>query len=170
MFRLAATGVAFFLALSSAAAAPAGLLDKAIRVSYSASAPFAGSNGRARLGWRSFELTLYISGAGRIFERRVGTGKKGQEERENEPAITQSTFRFLGSQLVRTAGSDKSASQVTISFDSNFQSCTVDVVIAGPEGGTRAWTSLNGEKRIALGPATVSGQSCSVQSGNPFAK
>jgi hypothetical protein len=161
---------AFSLAQSSAiAAVPAALMNKTVTTSFTVSIPATGSNGSTRSASRSVTRTAYISTAGRIFSqhsRRAG----GQSERvERGPEVTANSFRFDGNRLVTALAIGNGASQLTITFDSGFQSCTAQVVTGGQGGRPMTWKGLDGIVYTATGPATASSPSCSIQAGNAFA-
>ena len=69
MLRFAIAVAALCLSLGSALAAPAGLLNKTVHVSFARSIPNIGSDGKSENTPRLFYMTLYVSGAGRIFSK-----------------------------------------------------------------------------------------------------
>jgi hypothetical protein len=170
MLRFGIAVTALCLTLGSAFAAPAGLLNKTVHVSFAMSVPNTGSDGKSVTTPRTYDMTLYVSSAGRVFYKGVQRhGNNYGRDIEAGPERTGASFQFSGSQLVGTAASGNAATRVTVTFDSGFQSCTVSVV-SGGSGGRMVWKGLNGVTYTATGPATYSAQTCSVQSGNAFAR
>ncbi len=161
---------AFSLVQSSAiAAAPAALMNKTISTSFTVSIPATGSNGSTRSASRSITKRIYISSAGRVFSetsRRAG----GQSERaEKGPDVTAKAFRIDGNRLVGVMALGSGASQMVISFDSGFQSCTAQILTGGQGGRPMTWKGMDGVVYTSTGSATTSSPSCSIQTGNAFA-
>jgi hypothetical protein len=169
MLRFGIAVTALCLTLGSAFAAPAGLLNKTIHASFAMSVPNIGSDGKSVTTPRIVDMTLYVSSAGRVFYKAVQKHGNFGRDIEAGPERTGGSFQFSGSQLIGTSASGNAATRVTVSFDSGFQSCTVSVA-SGGSGGRMVWKGLNGVTYTATGPATYSAQTCSVQSGNAFAK
>jgi hypothetical protein len=69
MLRFGIAVTALCLSLGSALAAPAGLLNKTVHISFARSIPNIGSDGKSENTPRLFYMTLYVSGAGRIFSK-----------------------------------------------------------------------------------------------------
>jgi len=169
MLRFAIAVAALCLSLGSALAAPAGLLNKTVHVSFARSIPNIGSDGKSENTPRIYYMTLYVSSAGRIFNKiSLRAGSYGSDS-ELGPQENHGSFQFSGSQLIGFAASGNAGMRMTVTFDSSFQSCTVSVMF-GSSKGPMVWKGLNGITFTATGPATVSSQSSSVQSGNAFAK
>jgi hypothetical protein len=165
-----AFAAAIYLCLNPAfAAAPAGLLNKTVHISYAAYRPNRAEDGSSVKTPRTYQVTLYISGQGRIFDKKVVRHGKFSRDNEYGPERTSSSFQFEGSRLIGTARAGNGATQWTVTFDGNFQSCSIEIRAGGENGAPIVWTGLNGKKYTATGPTTYSAQTCSVQSGNAFA-
>jgi hypothetical protein len=131
-FRTAIVASAICLGLDPAfAAAPAGLLNKTIQISFDATRPNIGSDGRSVTSPRTTQITLYISGQGRIFARVVLRHGNFGKDADYGPERTSGNFRFAGSSLIGVAHSGNSARQMTVNFDSGFQSCTFHMMAGG---------------------------------------
>jgi hypothetical protein len=154
--------------LTPASAAPTGLLNKTVHVTFSMFTPSSSDTalqGRSRPP-RIISLTMYVSSAGRVFTKtaqRAGGYSNGSER-------VGGNFQFAGTKMVGVYRFQNAATQMTVSFDSSFQSCSVHVIVGGENGKPIEWIGMDGVKRTASGPTTVSGQSCSVENGNAFAK
>jgi hypothetical protein len=150
------------------ASAPHELLGKTVRISYTVT-DLISRLGRQMSASRNVVQTLYISSAGRIFDQIKNASKVGRNEWNFAPGRTPGNFHFVGSKLVATISEGAHAArQVTISFDSAFQTCSV-ALMTGSDGGVRQWRALDGVPVTALAPDTYSNQTCSVASGNAFA-
>ncbi len=149
---------------SSAAAAPTQLFGKTITASYTISFQANTPRGRTVTASKNTVRTIFISSAGRMFERVSQENNIGVSRRkENEPGATR--LHFVGNKLVGDFAVISGALHVEINFDSSFQSCTL-VVIPGREAGKSfKWTTLQGVEFEGIGSGTVSGQSCSVAAG-----
>jgi hypothetical protein len=170
MLRIAFFIAAVCLGIHPALAAPAGLLNKTVRVSYGLLIPGRSTVGTSNGSGRTESSILYISSAGRIFAKRVSRAARGAgEDRLGGPERTAANVRFAGSTLVATAKFGNAAGQMTIKFDANFQSCSADLIVAGENGAPMTWVGLNGEKYTQTGRPSISSVTCSVESGNAFA-
>jgi hypothetical protein len=98
------------------------------------------------------------------------SGRAGTASREKLTAPTDAgNFKFVGNNLVGVFPQVSGATQVTVTFDSAYQSCHADVVTGVEAGRPFAWTNLNGVRCTSTGKPTISGVSCSVSQGNVFA-
>jgi hypothetical protein len=91
---------ACLLILSStfaADAAPPQLLNKTIISAYTVSTPAIEDDGRQIVASRTAQRRIYISSAGRIFEKRVQLGRKTRKEAELDPSNTR--LHFAGAKL-----------------------------------------------------------------------
>jgi len=159
--------VAAALIGGAAHAAPQGLLNKSVTVSLSVTIPARGSDGSTQANPRGVTRTIYISSQGRVFaraDRRVG---KRSETIERGPG--EGNMRISGNSLVGVIVFPSGASQLTVSFDPSFSSCTARVVMGAEKGKPIVYKGLNGMTYTQTGPAQVSGVSCSVRAGNAFA-
>ncbi len=119
---------------------------------------------------RRRHFTIYVSSAGRVFARSTRTDGPG-------PGLTGvkdvdpggNAFRFQGNSLVGTILLVSGASQMTISFDGAFQSCSVNAMAGRKSGHALKFKGVDGVTYEALGPPTISGQTCSITAGNLLA-
>jgi hypothetical protein len=148
----------------------AGLLDKTVHVSFAIGRPGKGEDGSTINTPRRVAVTIYISSAGRIFATLAQrAGRTGARDTAYDPGASAGRCSFAGATLIGTGHSFNAATQIRVSFDGSFQSCSVEVLSGGENGAPVVWTGLNGIKYTATGPVAISAQSCSVQSGNAFA-
>ena len=116
--------------------------------------------------------TVYVSSAGRIFERGSRSGKKGQKQTDNAPGATRNAggeatgLRFSGNRLVGQTAFAQGARQFVATFDSSFSSCTVAVTFGRDAGGMKR-RGIDGQMHT-IEKMTASGESCSIREGNPF--
>ena len=117
-------------------------------------------------------LQVYVSAEGRTFERRSVPG--GSHEGVGGGAITgrAGSSRFQGNTLV-AAGATRGGGvrMVVVTFDAGFSGCTAKVQV-GHEGGSSVveGRSMRTGRPIEFTMLGVSGESCSIQSGNVFAQ
>lgn len=163
------TLIVFALFLSNPVqAAPAGLLNKSITVSYATTIPGKKADGSPVSGSRIAKRTVYISSAGRIFARVSRRDGNAAETREAGPGETGNNFRFVGDKLVGVMQFASGASQMTISFDASGQSCSATIVAGRDNGRALRWKGVDRTMNEATGPATFSNISCSITPGNAF--
>jgi hypothetical protein len=168
-FRIGTAAAALVVLLPvSLFAAPPGMLNKTVTVSFEIAIPAKTAGGEPRASRRTVNKVMYVSSAGRVFSRSVRTASRGRESREVAPGEKDGAPRIEGNTIVGTLRAYTGATRMVVSFDNSFSSCTATVIV-GREGGNFTWKSLSGETYIATGPTTVSTPSCSVQSGNAFA-
>lgn len=170
--HIAFAAAAILLCTSTASlAAPAGLLNKSIHISYGAFIPGRTADGRINRSGRKVSVTLYISSAGRIFFKGINRAGHFGRDFAAAPERTARGFHFAGSTLVGAHASPFAniAAQLRISFDGSFQTCNADVIVGGTGGAPISWIGLDGERYTATGHPNISDVSCSVENGNAFA-
>jgi hypothetical protein len=167
-------GGAAVLALSAAvpaAAAPSGLLNKTITVSFTASGIATSSSGVTHGFSTQVSRIIYVSSNGRLFMRHRASNQKGRSRGGDfAPDDTQQgkgSFNFQGDRLVGVIPYANGARQMSISFDSGFSGCTASV-IEGRSNGTIRRKGPSGEMQ-EITSATTSTPSCSITAGNAFA-
>src|SRR5690349_21202812 len=109
--------------VTDAISAPAQMLNKTVRYTYSASAQAMRADGKSVVASENGQSTLYISSQGRIFHRSdvkqyAQTGQKHRGPDEGH-------FKIVGNQLVGVAQHASGATRITVSFDPDFRTCTV---------------------------------------------
>ena len=149
-------------------AAPAGLLNKSISVSYTTTIPGKKADGSPVSGSRVATRTVYISSAGRIFARVYRRDGNASQTKEAGPSESGNTFRFAGDKLVGVMQFVSGASQMTISFDAGGQGCSAAIVAGRDNGRPIRWKGVNGTMNEATGPVTFSNINCSISPGNAF--
>ena len=117
-------------------------------------------------------LQIYISSEGRTFERRsIGRAFK---EGVGGGAITgrAGSSRFQGNSLIIAGATRGGAARVvTINFGSGISSCSVRVQVGREVGSSVSKGNMLGSGQpIEFIPQGVTGESCSIQSGNIFAQ
>ena len=116
---------------------------------------------------RNVQRTVYVSTQGRVFVRAARQAGRNSETKERGPG--EGGLRFAGNNLVGVMGLISGASQLVVSFDPGFQSCTTNVIMGAENGKPITWKGLNGKQMTAVGRPTVSGQTCSIRDGNALA-
>jgi len=152
--RLIAAWLLPGLAYSTVAvAAPPQLLNKTIISSFTVTVPAIEADGKHIVARRTSDRRIYISSAGRIFEKRVQSGKINRKESEIEPADTRLHFvgPVLRAYLPRLSG----VTLIEYTFDSSFRTCDVAVISGTSDGSARRWRALNGKIRTAAGEHCV---------------
>ena len=123
-------------------------------------------------------LQVYISSEGRTFERRsIGSAFN---EGVSGGAITGTAWgshraggsRFQGNSLILAGVTRSGAARVvTITFASDFSTCSVRAQVGREVGSSISKGNALGSGRpIEFIPQGVTGESCSIQSGNIFAQ
>jgi len=150
----------------AAFAAPAKLANKTVRYSFAFSAPAQRADGTKVLGAGNYGRTLYISSQGRIFDREDRQEYREKKTSDRGPEGTK--FRMQGNRLVGLFQHLSGATQIIISFDDDFKSCTLNAMTGAESGKAAQMKALNGITYTALGKVTYSNQTCSVTEGNAF--
>ena len=156
LLSLFCSGVAF--------GAPPQLLNRTIVSSFTVSVPAIEADGRHVVARRTADRRIYISSAGRIFEKRVQRGRGVQRQAELDPIA--SKFRFAGAKLRAYLPRLSGVTLIEYTFDPAFRSCDIAVISGTSDGTPRKWRSLGGRIRTAAGPTTLSNVSCSIVDGN----
>lgn len=166
MIRITAMAATFVLCASSFAYAnaPQAALNKTVRASFSMSVPAKGSDGSTISGNRQVQRTIYVSSQGRIFNRHNDQEGRNTASKDRGPGVA--NMRFSGSKLIGVAQHESGATQLVISFSSDYRSCTIDVVAGADGGKALQFKGLNGVIYTTTGKPQISGQSCSVSDGN----
>lgn len=152
--------------------APRQLYNKTIQLGWTAVSNRIEDGGQRRSVSVSVSHTIYVSTAGRIFQRGSRTGKRASKHTENAPDATHNkggeanSVRFQGNRLVGTTAFAQGARQFVATFDGSFSSCTVAVTF-GREGGGMRRKGIDG-KMHTIESMSASGESCSIREGNPF--
>lgn len=149
-----------------AAAAPARIANKTVRYSFAVSAPARRADGTIVLGAGNYSRTLYISSQGRIFDREDRQEYREKKTSDRGPEGTK--FRIQGNRIVGLFQHMSGATQIIISFDDEFKSCTINAMTGAESGKSAQMKGLNGVTYTALGKVTYSNQTCSVTEGNAF--
>jgi len=120
----------------------------------------------------SLRLQIYVSAEGRTFERLNVAG--ASKERVEGGATTSARSRFQGSTLITsgaTRGHGGGARQVAVTFDAGFANCSARVTVGREPGAAFVKGTHMGLKRpIEFQMQGITGESCSIQSGNVFAQ
>lgn len=156
-------------ALPAFAQAPKQLYNKTIQINWTVTV--------VRDGGQTLPMavghTVYVSSAGRVFQRGSRSGKKGQKQHDLAPGATSNAdgeargITFSGGKLVGQVAFAQGARQFVATFDPGFSSCTVAVVFGRDSGGMKR-VGIDG-KMHTIEKITASGESCSIREGNPFA-
>lgn len=118
-----------------------------------------------------FTLTVYVSTAGRVFNR-LGAGRarssdqasgSNDQTRFSERAVNFAGTRMTMSNTFRSGG----ARQISATFDSGFSSCSGSVIIGRSGSGPIRQRLLDGGFVDVLS-ASVGPVSCSISTSNPF--
>jgi hypothetical protein len=174
MFRLIAI-VLFGLSFAQAAyaAPPKELYGKSVSITWTETReqrPVGEENWRQVSGSQTFNL--YVSEAGRVFNKVSYTTRGGSAEREGEIAGSgKRSVNFNGrSLLALMPWGSAGATRISADFDAGFGSCSAQVTRAkeSAETTTRQYSGII--KRVnEIRSVQVGGASCSIRSGNVFA-
>ncbi len=168
--------IAAAMALPAAPAfadAPRQLYNKTIQIGWSVAVAQTAPDGQKSNVAVAVSHTVYVSSAGRLFERASRATKRGTKQSENAPGAAQNaggeatSVHFEGSRLVGSTAFAGGARRFVATFDPNFSSCTVSVMF-GREGGHLKRKGVDGVI-YTIDSMTSSGESCSIRDGNAFA-
>jgi hypothetical protein len=174
MLRLTAVvrfGLSF--AQTAYAAPPKELYGKSVSIAWTETReqrPVGEQNWRQVSGNQTFNL--YISEAGRVFNKVSYATRGGSAEREGEIAGSgKRSINFNGrSLLALMPWGSGGATRITADFDAGFGSCSAQVTRAKESAGatTRLYSGII--KRVnEIRSVQVDGASCGIRSGNVFA-
>ena len=160
--------------LPALADAPPQLRNRTIQLSWTSSVAEHDDTGQSRNVSINSSRLIYVSSAGRLFERASRWRGRMAKQSDNAPDATQNKggeargLSFQGGKLVGVIAWAQGAVRYVVSFDGGFSSCSVDVTF-GREGGGLRRKGLNGVM-YHIDSETASGQSCSIQEGNLLAE
>jgi hypothetical protein len=158
--------------LPAFADAPRALYNKTIQISWSVAVSQMSPDGQKKNVSVAVNHTVYVSSAGRLFERASRSTRKGKRETENAPGATQNRggeatgLHFEGNRLVGLTAFAQGARRFVATFDPGFSSCTVAVTFGRDAAGLKR-KGIDGVM-YTIDSMTASGESCSIREGNPF--
>jgi hypothetical protein len=173
------------LACGGAWAAPAQLYEKSIVVSWSETREQTSSAAMAsgpRSVTRNGELSVYISSAGRTFNRLTfsgyGMGRRGggrmrsgsSEQVSGESSDRARSLSFSGRTMTAVSPMGGGARRILVTFDSGFSGCSAQVLTgkASGESTIRSRSLMNPGSRVEILSVKTGAASCKIQNGNVF--
>jgi hypothetical protein len=152
------------------AAAPQGILDKTVTLTWSTSGTGKRADGTAVSFSNVNTRIVYISSAGRPFLRKQVRGRKASRQGDVAPDQGGSggSVNVQGNTLVGTETFMSGARQYRATFDAGFSSCSLQVLDAKAGGANIKRKGPDGAMYEITSVSTGS-PSCSIQSGNAFA-
>jgi hypothetical protein len=160
-------------AASAFADAPQQLYNKTIQIKWSVAVAQTAPDGQKKNVSVAVYHTVYVSSAGRLFERGSRSTKKGTKQSEIAPGAGVNAggeatgLHFEGNRLVGATAFAQGARRFVATFDPGFSSCTVSVTFGREAGGLKR-KGVDGVM-YTIDSTTVSGESCSIRDGNAFA-
>ncbi len=130
-------------ALPALADAPPQLRNKTIQLSWTSSVAEHDDAGQLKHVSINASRMIYVSSAGRLFERARRSSGRMAKQSDNAPDAAQNKggeargLSFQGGKLVGVIAFAQGAVRFVVSFDSGFSSCTVDVSYGREGGGLR---------------------------------
>jgi hypothetical protein len=168
---------ALALTSSHALAAPSQLYGKSVIVSWSENrVQTTDRDAQPTSMTGQGQLSVYISDKGRPFSRvsMSVTNMRGHTRSGNRDAVqgegSARSFSFSGNTMSASMPrGNAGAMQISVTFDSGFQSCSARV-ITGKTGGAQSTrvTSMITGRQYEFYSVKTSGESCRVQNGNVF--
>jgi hypothetical protein len=155
------------------AGAPRQLYNKTVQVNWVVDQVARGADGRAVNRSIAASHTVYVSSAGRLFERGSRSNGRASKQSDNAPGAAQNQsgeatgLRFVGNRLIGDTAFAQGARHWEAAFDSSFSSCTAAVTFGRDAGGIKR-KGINGEM-LTIESMKATSESCSVREGNPFA-
>jgi hypothetical protein len=169
IFAAVRTSIALMLSTVPVWAASAS--NKTVLVSMTVSVSAKADDGSFATLPRNIQRTIYISSKGRVFSRTARQAGRNSTTKELAPGEGGGGggYRLQGNTLIGVLKFQSGAAQMVVNFDAGFQSCSVKVVFGREGGQAIRFKGLNGKMYTQQGAFNVSGESCSVREGNPFA-
>ena len=171
------------LASSGASAAPAQLYEKSVVISWSETREQTSSalpDSGARSVTRNGEFSVYISSAGRAFNRLTfsgaSMGRRGQmrsgssEQVGGEGSGRARSVSFSGRTMTAISPMQGGARRILVTFDTGFSGCSAEV-LTGKAGGVSKIGSgslMNPGTRVEILSVKTGAATCRVQNGNVF--
>lgn len=159
-------------------ATPTQLYNKTIELSWSVESVQRRPDGKVVSPQVNLRRTIYVSTAGRLFVRTAKTATNGRfhasETRDVAPGDdrTQEGFRrqlrLQGHRLIGNLEYYSGAGLMTVDFDPDFRSCTVNIIFGRQGGAPIRWKAMDGTIHEVISAKAVS-QTCSIRDGNAFA-
>jgi hypothetical protein len=167
-----------FAGINPSHAAPPQLYNKTVSIGWTVQSTLRDPDGKERGNTTNISYVVYVSNAGRLFERTSRSDGKRSKTGDNAPGANQTKggeargLHFEGNNLVVNRGYSGSggsgAMRAVVSFDSSYSSCLVNVTHGKEGGSVIKRKGLDGVVRELLS-LNVTGTSCSVREGNAFA-
>lgn len=162
--------------MEAATAAPPQLYNKTIAVSWISQGIYRDPSGQEKASSSNHSYTVYVSSAGRLFERTSRSAGKKMASHENAPGHFEGReargLAFAGNNLVisrsYSGAGGSGAMRAVVSFDASFSSCSVSVTVGKENGQPVKRRSLDGVVRETVSASTT-GTRCSISEGNAFA-
>jgi hypothetical protein len=172
--RICLCAFLIFLGVTEAARAqaPRQLYNKTIQLNWTTLVNETDPNGQSKNVAVAVNHTIYVSSAGRLFERASRTTQKASKQTENAPGAKQNAggeatgLSFQGNRLIGNTAFGQGARNFTVTFDPGYSSCTVSVVFGRDSGGLKR-KGVDGVMRT-INSMKSSGETCSIREGNPF--
>jgi hypothetical protein len=169
--------IALAMTSSGALAAPSQLYGKSVIVSWSENRiQTTDRDAQPTSITGQGQLSVYISDKGRPFSRvsMSVTNRRGFTRSGNRDAVqgegSARSFNFSGNTMSASMPrGNAGAMQISVTFDSGFQSCSARV-ITGKAGGAQSTrvTSMITGRQYEFYSVKTSGESCRIQAGNVF--
>ncbi len=157
---------------AAAAAIPAGLRGHSLAVAWTDDRTIRDPSGREKQLAQTSALTLYVSGAGRVFSRFDRS--TGRSDTSSLLQVSGAPSDFLhwnweGGSLVADQHFDRGARRVIISFGEGWSNCTLRV-LHGKEVGSSSivYSGYRDGVKYQILSIAVTSTSCTIQPGNVF--
>jgi hypothetical protein len=168
----------FWTGVEAAASTPTQLYNKTILLAWSVDTIQRRPDGTMVSPRVDIERTIYVSTAGRLFVRttKTVTNRRFHATRTNEMAPGDNRtlegmarqLRFEGRRLIGHLEYYSGAGQMTVDFDPNFLTCTMNLVYGKQGGAPIRWKAMDGTIHEVISVKAVS-PTCSIKDGNAFA-
>lgn len=159
-------------------AAPSQLYNKTVSIGWTVQGMVRDPDGKEHGSNSSINYIVYVSSAGRVFEKASRSIGNRTGSSESEPGANRTKngeargLQFQGNKMVinrgYSGGGGSGAMLAVVSFDPSFSSCTLNVTHGKEGGGVIKRKSMDGIVRELL-QLNVKSTSCSIREGNPFA-
>jgi len=171
------------LSCGIASAAPAQLYEKSVIVSWSETREQSTSaSDGVRSVTRNGELSVYVSSAGRVFNRLTfsgyGMGRRGgtrmrsgsSEQVSGEQSDRARSLSFSGRTMAAISPMGGGARRILVTFDNGFSGCSAEVLTgkASGESTIRGRSLMNPGVSVQIHSIKTGAASCKIQNGNVF--
>ena len=158
-------------------AVPADLYNKTVVLTWTeVRVQRAEKTGNVKKGTTASQLSIYVSGSGRLFSRFArASGRRGNETDTSPDAQTREGFgagrhnvRFDSGRLVTDTKMRSGARRIAVEFGAGYRSCRFTITHGKEDGKELYHRAMDGQMYFIIS-TDVSATACAIKDGNVFA-